>query len=123
MKFKLILCLLLLVFTAPLMAQSVVVDQRDQFRDIENLIKLIEKARENGLSDEEIKQLNLREQGGDINVMEYIEAFRLKKRLKDQKLQAFLEKRFLTVTDIFNELVNMEPEQLEKLREELTSDY
>lgn len=115
---------MLLVLALPLAAQQEIRDDREQFRDIDALIKLIEKGRENGLSDEEISQLELTETNGEqVNVMEYIEAFRRKKRLKDQKIQAFLEKRFLTVTDIFDELVNMEPNELEKLREDLTSEY
>jgi len=98
-------------------------EQRTKFKNVEDLLKLIEKAREAGISDEELKKLDLNNEEGQVSVLEYIEEFKKVKRLKDQELQDFMEKRFLTVGDIFKELVDMEPSKLKTLREELVSEY
>jgi len=121
MKAILMLVITSLLFATPLFAKEPSLAQRVQFKNIDSLIGLIEKARDAGLSDEEIKKLQLNLETGDVSALEYIEAFKRSKQLKDQKVKDFLAKRFLTVGDIFREMVDMEPKRLETLREELIS--
>jgi hypothetical protein len=95
---------------------------RRQFYDIAELIRLIERAREAGMTDEELHQLEIRDGDRIINVMEYKAEFERLQRLKEERLKAFLSKQFLTVNDIFQELIVTEPDVIRKLREELVSD-
>ena len=97
-------------------------DIRRQFYSIEELIKLIERAREAGMSDEELGKLELRDGDKVINVQDYITEERLRRLRKEEKLREFLSKKFLTVNDIYGELIKSEPEVIEKLREELVSE-
>lgn len=95
---------------------------RRQFYDIVELSKLIEKAREAGFTDEQIARLQLRDSGDSIDVEKYMNEIRQKKIMRDRKLKEFLSKKFLTIQDIYKELVTLEPDVLNKLREELVSE-
>jgi len=117
---KTIVSLLILFLLLGATAQA---EQRNQYTKPKALNKLIERARDAGISDEALKNLDMREQGGTrINVLRYIEEFESKKRVKEEELKTFLDKRFLTVNDIFKELVDHEEHQLIELREELVSE-
>lgn len=102
-------------------AQSENSDRR-KFYNIAELVKIIERARKAGFSDEDLKKLELRDGDQMINIMDYMEDLERLRKLKDKRLQEFLNKRFLTVKDIYNELVATEPEVIKKLREELVSE-
>ncbi|MCP4296823.1 MAG: hypothetical protein GY786_14575 [Proteobacteria bacterium] len=95
---------------------------RKQFYDIVELTKIIEKARDAGFSEEQISRLELRDGDTTINVKDYLDEIKRRKLLRDKKLKEFLNKNFLTVRDIFKELLVLEPDKLAKLREELVSD-
>ncbi len=95
---------------------------RRQFYDIIELTKIIEKARDAGFSEEQIARLELRDGDTTINVKDYLDEIKRRKLLRDKKLKEFLSKNFLTVRDIFKELLVLEPDKLAKLREELVSD-
>ena len=102
-------------------AQSSTAQRRDQFTDIVELIKLLEKAGEAGFDSEYLKNLYIQDGDRKISVYEYMEQKRLAENIKNKKLKEFLEKQFLTIQDIYNELVKLEPETLMSLREELVS--
>ena len=120
------LCLLLfstccLVFSsAYLQEQSY--KARRQFYNLNELIRIIDQAREAGMSDEDLKTLELHDGERKINVLEYIAELERLKALKDKELEDFLSKKFLTINDIFNELIVSEPKVIKKLRERLVSD-
>ncbi len=95
---------------------------RRKFYSIEELIRLIERGRESGMSEEALGKLELRDGDKQINVLDYIEKEKLKKLKKDKKLKELLEKKFLTVNDIYGELIKQEPRVIEQLREELVSE-
>jgi hypothetical protein len=101
-------------------AQSM--NNRRKFYDIAELIKIIETARDAGMSDEDLKNLKLQDGDQEINVMDYIAELERLKKIEDQKLKEFLSKKFLTVNDVFRELIVREPETIQKLREELVSE-
>ena len=95
---------------------------RKQFYDLIELTKLIQRAREAGFSEEELKGLTLVDAGKTINVSEYMEEILTRRRIADEKLKAFLQKKFITVQDVYSEMVQLEPNVLTKLREELVSE-
>lgn len=104
------------------MGAETLFETRQKFTKIENLIKLIERYRDAGFTDEQINQMELSDGKGRINVEEYIRKYRLAEKARQDALKAFLSKKFLTVQDIYSELATMEPENLTHLREELVSE-
>jgi len=93
-----------------------------QFYKLNELLRIIDQARDAGMSDEELKNLELHDGDRKINVLEYIAELERLKAMKDKELEAFLNKKFLTINDIFNELIVSEPKVIKKLRERLVSD-
>lgn len=121
--FKAVLIVIALCVAAQwLFAQSDINTGRRKYYDIEALIDLIEKARDAGMSDEELRKLEIRDGDREINVWEYIEKEKLAKMKEDAMLRELLSKNFLTVNDIYNELIKTEPRVIRKLREELVSE-
>ncbi len=116
-----LLALLLLFWSVPVRTQTPQ-KGRKQFYELIELTKLIEKAKEAGFSDEEIENLQIRDGEQVINVTDYIGRIKGKKIFEQEKLDDFKKKKFLTVRDIFVELVKLEPNVLTRLREELASE-
>ena len=56
-----------------------------------------------------------------INVMDYIRKIENKRIFEQKQLEEFRNRKFLTVQDIYGELIKLEPDALTRLREELTS--
>lgn len=117
----------LLLFTCGLMVSAGYSQERSyqarrQFYSLENLIKLIDQAREAGMSDEDLKKMELQDGDRKINILEYMAELERLRALKDKELEEFLNKKFLTINDIFNELIMSEPKVIKKLREKLVSD-
>lgn len=83
---------------------------------------MIERFREAGMTDEQLKKLEIIDGDTKINVLKHKADLERAKMLKKQKLQEFLDKDFLTVNDIFRELIVSEPGVIKKIREELVSD-
>ncbi len=122
MKRSLIFLLLLLLPLSLWAEQAPRQINREQFLEVNNLLKMIQRMRDAGFTDEQIQQLDIKDGGRKINVMAYIEELRQKKEGRDAKVQAFLNKNFLTVKDLFDELSTLEPETLAKLRDELVGE-
>lgn len=95
---------------------------RRKYYSVEELIVLIERAREAGVSEENLKKLEIRDGDKEINVFDYIAKEKMEKLQKDKNLKELLSKKFLTVNDIYSELIKSEPEIIQKLREELVSE-
>jgi DNA segregation ATPase FtsK/SpoIIIE-like protein len=87
---------------------------------IQELLTLIEAARQAGLTEDQIRQLTLiDEEGNSINAWDYLQGQLEAKR----KQEAFeLEQRtkvYLTVRDVFADLRKRESQDLDQLREQL----
>ena len=117
----LLFCSLSFIMVFPLFSQEGNTGRR-QFYDLVELTKIIQRARDAGFSEEELKNLELKDAGTTINVYDYMNEILARQRIEDEKLKAFLSKRFLTVGDVYQEMVNLEPDALTKLREELVSE-
>lgn len=74
------------------------------------------------MSDEDLKKMELQDGDRKINILEYMAELERLRALKDKELEEFLNKKFLTINDIFNELIMSEPKVIKKLREKLVSD-
>lgn len=94
---------------------------KKQFYNINELILIIERARNAGFTDDEIKAITLKEDLTDktINADAYIQNVqKMEAQLKKQNL-VNLKKKYLTVQDIFNDLASLEQNQLKKFRDNL----
>jgi len=116
------LCTILIFFSGIVQNGFAKEPDRNRFQKIEELIKLIERFREAGFTDEQIKKLEIVNGDEKINVLKHKADLERARRLKKQKLQEFLNKDFLTVNDIFKELIVSEPGVIKKIREELVSE-
>ncbi len=121
---KYLIILILLMFVTPLntYSQETYDSGRSKFYKVDELIELIDRAREAGVSDEELKKLKIRDGDKEINVLDYIREDRLARLKKEKRLKELLSKKYLTVNDIYGELIKSEPEVIQKLREELVSE-
>ena len=117
----LLFCSLSFIMVFPLFSQEGNTGRR-QFYDLVELTKIIQRARDAGFSEEELKNLELKDAGTTINVYDYMNEILARQRIEDEKLKDFLSKRFLTVGDVYQEMVNLEPDALTKLSEELVSE-
>ena len=105
-----------------LMAQDPVNDGRKQFTDEKNLEKFFQRATDAGLSEEDLAKLDLKFASHKMNVSQYLREIKERRRIKDEKLKAFMSKNFLTVQDVYKELSTVEPETLAGLRDALVGE-
>jgi DNA-binding transcriptional MerR regulator len=103
-------------------AQESINTGRRKYYRVEELIKLIQRAREAGMSDESIRKMEIRDGDKEINLLDYIEQEKLDRLKSQEYLKELMSKNFLTVNDIYRELIKTEPEVIQKLREELVSE-
>ncbi|MBI4082930.1 MAG: hypothetical protein HY423_10005 [Candidatus Lambdaproteobacteria bacterium] len=89
------------------------------FQDAERLQRLLDVAKEAGFTDEQIKSITVEDESRLIRAWEHIQEQKLQ-RERLEKAKAEREKRvYLTVQDVFNELLAADPEDLKKLRDSL----
>lgn len=117
-KIHLLVAIFPFLLVTPIQAQTPQRD-RNQFHKVIELTKLIQKAKEAGFSDDDIKNMQIKDGEQVINVVDYISKIENKKIFEQKKLNDFKKKRFLTMKDIFSELIKLEPDVLTRLREEL----
>jgi hypothetical protein len=87
---------------------------------VQELLRLIEAARQAGLTEEQIRELTLQdEEGNSINAWEYLQAQLEQKRKLEALEHEERTKVYLTVRDVFADLRKHEAEDLNQLREQL----
>ncbi len=85
--------------------------------------RLIEVAREAGLTDEQIRQITIEDEFGNvINAWDYLQQLDKRKELELARRQEELNRVYLTPQDIFKELRDRERADLDQLRERLPFD-
>ncbi|MDX2469796.1 MAG: hypothetical protein QNL04_04350 [SAR324 cluster bacterium] len=120
-KFIFFSLLLALVGTS-LMAQDPINENRKQFAQEQNLEKFFQRATDAGLTEEDLKSLDLKFASHKMNVSQYLSEIKERRRIKDAKLRAFMSKNFLTVQDVYKELSTVEPQTLAGLRDALVGE-
>ncbi len=91
--------------------------ERQQF--IQELQQLVDAAQNSGFTEEEIRDISVDRDGKTILVWEFLEQEKLRaERMASQRFEP--KDRYLTVTDITEELEMREPSRLDKLREDTT---
>ena len=102
-----------LLAAAPALTQE---ERAEGFRNVEELKRLLEVARESGFSEQELREITIEDNGKIINVWEYLEEVERQKRLAAERRKAQREKVYYTVQDIFADLDKEEPADLTQLR-------
>jgi hypothetical protein len=87
---------------------------------IQELLQLIQAARQAGLSEDQIRELTLQdEEGNSINAFEYLQSQLELKRKQEALEREERTKVYLTVRDVFADLRKGEAQDLTRLREQL----
>lgn len=88
---------------------------------VQELLQLIEAARQAGLTEDQIRQLTLQdEEGNSINAWDYLQAQLEQKRKQEALEREERTKVYLTVRDVFADLRKGEAADLNQLREQLS---
>ncbi len=91
--------------------------ERQQF--IQELQQLVDAAMNSGFTEEEIRDITVDRDGKTILVWEFLEQEKIRaERLASQRFEP--KDRYLTVTDITEELEMREPSRLDELRQDTT---
>ena len=103
-----------------LAAATALTQEKKGFRDVVELKRLLEVAREAGFSDKEMREITIEDDEGKIiNVWAYLEEVERLKRLEARQRKAQEEKVYLTVQDVYTELKKDEPADLTRLRDKI----
>jgi ribosomal 50S subunit-associated protein YjgA (DUF615 family) len=87
---------------------------------IQELLTLIEAARQAGLTEDQIRQLTLQdEDGNSINAWDYLQSQLARKQKEEALDKEMRTKVYLTVRDVFADLRKSETQDLTNLRESL----
>lgn len=103
-----------------LAAAPALTQEQKGFRNVVELKRLLEVAREAGFSDKEMREITIEDDEGKIiNVWAYLEEVERLKRLKARQRKAQEEKVYLTVQDVYADLKKDEPADLTRLRDKI----
>ena len=139
----------LFVWSVSSVSYAVEPRDREQFYQLVELINLVQKAKEAGLQDEDLRNMSFKDDRKEIKLQKLVEMMNLLKKknnvnpdelstykIKNAKdvvdAEAFLKKQlekkkaskrdlrkdYITIQDILDELVEMEPETLTSLRDQ-----
>jgi len=87
---------------------------------VQELLTLIESARQAGLTEDQVRQLTLiDEEGNSINAWDYLQSQLEAKRKQEALEREERTKVYLTVRDVFADLRKRETQDLNTLREQL----
>jgi hypothetical protein len=87
---------------------------------VQELLTLIEAARQAGLTEDQIRQLTvIDEEGNSINAWDYLQSQLEAKRKQEALEREERTKVYLTVRDVFADLRKRETQDLDRLRQEL----
>ncbi len=89
--------------------------------DLQELIRLIEIARESGFTEDEIKEITIEDHGRVIKALEYYNKVMEQRAQREKALKDRENRVYLTVDDILKELAAKEPADLKKLRDDLVT--
>ena len=90
-------------------------ERKKFFAEMETLIKAAQDA---GFSEQDIREMTITRKGKTINVWEFIEQERLKRK-REERRRFVPRDRYLTVMDITSELQSLESRDLDTLRKKM----
>ncbi|MDH4121665.1 MAG: hypothetical protein OEV94_08185 [Deltaproteobacteria bacterium] len=112
----LVITLAMTLMLAPA-AQAQRYKKHRNFYDIKELQKLFAVARESGLSQKDIEAMVIEDNGKVINAWKYLQDLLKAEKEKEARRQALLAKRYLSPTEIMDEMDQSQPEDLTQLRD------
>lgn len=103
----------------PLTPPAILPESQEGFYDIEQLERLFQIARESGFTDQDIREITIEDEKGNIvNAWDYLEEIKRRRALKDKADEEKLHRLYITVQDILSDLRRREGDDLRKLREQ-----
>lgn len=88
--------------------------------DVDELRRLLEVAKESGLTEEQLHDITVEDENGHVvNAWDYLAAYDRRKKAEEERLAAERAKVYLTPNDILKELDKKQPKDLEELRDKL----
>ena len=94
-------------------------DLTQGFYDLQELIRLIEIARESGFTEAQVREITIEDQGRVINAWEYLQEIQARRAAEEARLRERESRVYLTVQDVVADLMQMEDDDLHRLRESL----
>lgn len=88
--------------------------------DIEELRRLVDLARESGFSEEQLRQITVEDESGNVvSALAFLEAYEKRQRESAEQTAAQEARVYLSPKDILEELDEKQPEDLDQLRERM----
>ena len=93
-------------------------EEKERKKFLAEMETLIKAAQDAGFSEQDIREMTITRKGKTINVWEFLEQERLKRKREDRR--RFVPRdRYLTVMDITSELQSLESRDLDTLRKKM----
>lgn len=88
--------------------------------DINQLKRLIEIAQESGFTEEQIKEITVEDENGNLQkAWEFIQDHERRKKAEEERLAAIRAKKYLAPHDVMKELDEKQPKDIDDLREKM----
>ena len=93
-------------------------EEKERKKFLSEMETLIKAAQDAGFSEQDIREMTITRKGKTINVWEFLEQEKLKRKL-DERRRFVPRDRYLTVMDITSELQSLESRNLDTLRKKM----
>ena len=93
-------------------------EEKERKKFLAEMETLIKAAQDAGFSEEDIREMTITRKGKTINVWEFLEQERLKRK-REERRRFVPRDRYLTVMDITSELQSLESRDLDTLRKKM----
>ena len=93
-------------------------EEKERKKFLAEMETLIKAAQDAGFSEQDIREMTITRKGKTINVWEFLEQERLKRK-REERRRFVPRDRYLTVMDITSELQSLESRELDTLRKKM----
>ena len=93
-------------------------DEKERKKFLAEMETLIKAAQDAGFSEQDIREMTITRKGNTINVWEFLEQDRLKRK-REERRRFVPRDRYLTVMDITSEMQSLESRDLDTLRKKM----
>ena len=93
-------------------------EEKEREKFLSEMETLIKAAQDAGFSEQDIREMTITRKGKTINVWEFLEQERLKRK-REERRRFVPRDRYLTVMDITSELQSLESRDLDTLRKKM----
>lgn len=95
-------------------------ERTEGFYDVGELRRILQVARESGMTEEQVRQITIEDPDGNvINAWAYLRALEARREAEAKRRRELLNRDYLTVQDMLDELNADQREEVDRLRDEL----